>query len=75
MSDQQRRERALAFIEEGLDGQACKALLSKGCCEDTAGTIDALSAKHPRGRAVFVPDAAMGALPPSFGPEEVLETL
>ncbi|CAK0861048.1 unnamed protein product [Prorocentrum cordatum] len=46
-SEEQRRRRAIALAEEGLDGQACKALLSKGMADTSLNTLRALKRKHP----------------------------
>ena len=51
-------------LREGLDGQACKALVSKGLAAKCAATIQNLRAKHPVGPVLAVTDLLSLAFPP-----------
>ena len=70
-----RRRRCAGLVEEGLDGQACRALTSGGIAPSSRSVLAALKAKHPPGPAVQPVDPRVLAVVDELSTQDVLEAL
>ena len=70
-----RRRRVISLSCEGLDGQACKALVSKGIVAATAHACQTLSNKHPTGPSIPTSQWHVLPAPSELSCEQVLEAL